>query len=308
MSNNPDPQILAQLMAMYQSGQIKLPNQDQNQGQNNNNMNPFYNNNNGTVFLNNNQNQNQFGFNQNQNQFGFNQNQFGFNPAMYGSMNVNNANPGFNFNFNNQDLNNMPNNMVNNMQNNMQNIMQNNMQNQEQNWSLIFETKPGNSQITIQIGSSEILSSAFAKYRTKSMKNDTSLMFKFKGKPLDPKLTISGSGLNDKAVITVEERQSNPPQNNNNNHNKNAILNNDPNQMNLFFEKRGENQVMNIQIQPDKYVRDAILAYKNKVNKDGNMIFIFNSKTLDENMTLKQAGLNTGARILVVETAEIIGA
>ena len=33
------------------------------------------------------------------------------------------------------------------------------------------------------------------------------------------------------------------------------------------------------------------------------MIFIFNSKTLDENMILKQA-----ARIIVVETAEIIGA
>jgi hypothetical protein len=281
MSNNPDPQILAQLMALYQSGQIKLPNQDQTQGQNIN-MNQFNNNNNGTVFIPNNQNQNQY-------PVGFNQNQFGFNPMMYGNMNVNNVNPGFNFDFNNQN--------------------QNNMQNQEQGWTLTFETKPGNSRMDIQIGSSEILSSAFARYRTKAMKNDIRLKFKYKGKPLDPKTTVSGSGLNDRAVITVEPEQSNPPQNNNNNQNKNAfIYNNNPNQMNLFFEKRGENQVMNIQIQPDKYVRDAILAYKNKVNKDGNMIFIFNSKTLDENMSLKQAGLNTGARILVVETSEIIGA
>ena len=290
MSNNPDPQILAQLMAMYQSGQIKLPNQDQNQGQNIN-MNQFNNNNNGTVFIPNNQNQNQFDFNQNQNQFGFNQNQFVFNPAMYGNMNVNNVNPGFNFGFNNQN--------------------QNNMQNQEQGWTLTFETKPGNSRMDIQIGSSEILGSAFVKYRTKLMKNDIPLKFKYKGKPLDPKATVSGSGLEDGAVITVEQEQSKPPQNNNN-QNKNAVLNNNnPNQMNLFFEKKGDNgdnQVMNIQIQPDKYVRDAILAYKNKINKDGNMIFIFNSKTLDENMSLKQAGLNTGARILVVETSEIIGA
>ena len=287
MSNNPDPQILAQLMAMYQSGQIKLPNQDQNQGQNIN-MNQFNNNNNGTIFIPNNQNQNQFDFNQNQNQFGFNQNQFVFNPAMYGNMNVNNVNPGFNFGFNN--------------------LNQNNMQNQEQGWTLTFETKPGNSRMDIQIGSSEILGSAFVKYRTKLMKNDIGLKFKYKGKPLDPKATVSGSGLEDGAVITVEQEQSKPPQNNNN-QNKNVFLNNNnPNQMNLFFEKRGENQVMNIQIQPDKYVRDAILAYKNKVNKDGNMIFIFNSKTLDENMSLKQAGLNTGARILVVETSEIIGA
>ena len=272
MSNNPDPQILAQLMALYQSGQIKLPNQDQTQGQNIN-MNQFNNNNNGTVFIPNNQNQNQY-------PVGFNQNPFGFNPMMYGNMNVNNVNPGFNVDFNIQN----------------QNNMQNNVQNQEQDWTLIFETKPDNSRMEIQIGSSEILSSAFAKYRTKAMKNNIRLKFKYKDKPLDPKTTVSGSGLNDKAVIVVEVEQSNPPQNN------------DPNQMNLFFEKRGENQVMNIQIQPDKYVRDAILAYKNKVNKDGNMIFIFNSKTLDENMTLKQAGLNTGARILVVETAEIIGA
>ena len=282
MSNNPDPQILAQLMAMYQSGQIKLPNQDQNQGQNIN-MNQFNNNNNGTVFIPNNQNQNQFDFNQNQNQFGFNQNQFVFNPAMYGNMNVTNVNPGFNFGFNNQN----------------QNNMQNNVQNQEQGWTLIFETKPGNERMEIQIGSSEILSSAFTKYRTKAMKNNIPLKFKYKDKPLDPKTTVSGSGLNDKAVIVVEPEQSNPPQNNN------------PNQMNLFFEKRGnngDNQTINIQIQPDKYVRDAIMAYKNKVNKDGNMIFIFNSKTLDENMSLKQAGLNPGARILVVETSEIVGA
>ena len=275
MSNNPDPQILAQLMALYQSGQIKLPNQDQTQGQNIN-MNQFNNNNNGTVFIPNNQNQNQY-------PVGFNQNPFGFNPMMYGNMNVNNVNPGFNIDFNNQN----------------QNNMQNNVQNQEQGWTLIFETKPGNSRMEIQIGSSEILSSAFAKYRTKAMKNDIPLKFKYKDKPLDPKTTVSGSGLNDKAVIVVEPEQSNPPQNNN------------PNQMNLFFEKReenGYNQTMNIQIQPDKYVRDAILAYKNKVNKDENMIFIFNSKTLDENMSLKQAGLNTGARILVVETSEIIGA
>ena len=307
MSNNPDPQILAQLMALYQSGQIKLPNQDQNQGQNIN-MNQFNNNNNGTIFIPNNQNQNQFDFNQNQNQFGFNQNQFVFNPAMYGNMNVTNANPGFNFDFNNQNQNIMQNNMSNNMQNNMQNMVQNNNQNQDQGWTLTFETKPGNSRMDIQIGSSEILGSAFVKYRTKLMKNDIGLKFKYKGKPLDPKATVSGSGLEDGAVITVEQEQSKPPQNNNN-QNKNVFLNNNnPNQMNLFFEKRGENQVMNIQIQPDKYVRDAILAYKNKVNKDGNMIFIFNSKTLDENMSLKQAGLNTGARILVVETSEIIGA
>jgi hypothetical protein len=272
MSNNPDPQILAQLMALYQSGQIKLPNQDQTQGQNIN-MNQFNNNNNGTVFIPNNQNQNQY-------PVGFNQNPFGFNPMMYGNMNVNNVNPGFNIDFNIQN----------------QNNMQNNVQNQEQGWTLIFETKPDNSRLEIQIGSSEILSSAFAKYRTKAMKNNIPLTFKYKDKPLDPKTTVSGSGLNDKAVIVVEVEQSNPPQNN------------DPNQMNLFFENRGDKQVINIQIQPDKYVRDAILAYKNKVNKDENMIFIFNSKTLDENMSLKQAGLNTGARILVVETSGLVGA
>ena len=274
MSNNPDPQILAQLMALYQSGQIKLPNQDQTQGQNIN-MNQFNNNNNGTVFIPNNQNQNQY-------PVGFNQNPFGFNPMMYGNMNVNNVNPGFNIDFNIQN----------------QNNMQNNVQNQEQGWTLIFETKPGNSRMEIQIGSSEILSSAFTKYRTKAMKNNIPLKFKYKDKPLDAKATVSGSGLNDKAVIVVEAVQSNPP----------PPHNNDPNQMNLFFENRGDKQVINIQIQPDKYVRDAILAYKNKVNKDGDMIFIFNSKTLDENMSLKQAGLNTGARILVVETSEIVGA
>lgn len=232
-----------------------------------NNMNPFGNNNSGTAFIPAN------------NQFGNNMFAGGMNPTMM------NFAPN-NLNFNNQSMNSM-------------NSM-NNMQNQAEDWTIIFETLPNKTKINVQISSADLVSNVFSKYRTKSMENDIPLKFSYKGKPLDPKLTISGSGLSNNAIITVEKINVPKP--------KPEPIPQDPNKWNLFFEKRGEEGTINIQVLPNQYVKDAIIAYKNKVNRDGNMIFIFNSKTLDENMSLKQAGITSGARIIVVETAEIIGA
>ena len=99
-----------------------------------------------------------------------------------GGMNAMNfVNPG-NFSINNQNIN----------------------LNQAEDWLIIFETKPSNNKISIQISSADTVSSAFSKYRLKAMENDTPLKFAYKGKPLDPKLTLSGSGLTNNATITVE--------------------------------------------------------------------------------------------------------
>ena len=249
-NNNIDPQIMAQLMQMYQQGQINIQNPNMN-------MNPFGNNNQ-TVFIPPNSNQ----FNANNNMFGMGMNNMNF---------VNNMN-----NVNNQN------------------------QNQGEDWLITFEKKPENSKINIQISSSEIVANIFLKYREKSMLN-IPLKFTYKGKPLDGKLPLSASGLSNNATITVEKGESNTVL-------KQNLVQNNPNQFNLFFEKRGEDQTINIQVQPDKLVKDAILAYKNKIQKDTEMIFIFNSKTLHEDMSLKEAGISSGARIMVVEIGQIKGA
>ena len=249
-NNNIDPQIMAQLMQMYQQGQINIQNPNMN-------MNPFGNNNQ-TVFI-----------PPNSNQFNAN-NMFG--------MGMNNMN------------------FVNNMNN-----VSNQNQNQGDNWLITFEKKPENSKIDIQISSSEIVSNAYLKYREKSMLFNTSLKFTYKGKPLDATLSLSASGLSNNATITVEQGPSNSNTNQN-------LFQNNPNQLNLLFENQAENSSINIQVQPDKLVKDAVIAYKNKIQKDVPMIFIYNSKTLDENMSLKDAGITASGKILVVQTGNVIGA
>ena len=279
-NNNIDPNILQQLCMMYQQGQISLnPNMNMNQG--NMNMNQ------GNMNMNMNQG------NMNMNQGNMNMNQFGNNP---GTVFIP---PNQSVGFNNNNFGGM--NQMNFFPNTGVNINQVN-QNQAEDWLLIFETKPNNSKINIQISSADTVANAFSKYRLKVMENDTALKFTYKGKPLDPKLTLSASGLTNNSLITVEKINiSNPLP-------KPKPIIPDKNIMNLFFEKRGDEHVVNIQVEPDKYVKDAIAAYRNKVVKEGNMIFIYNSKTLDENMSLKQAGITTGARIIVIETEEIVGA
>ena len=55
-------------------------------------------------------------------------------------------------------------------------------------------------------------------------------------------------------------------------------------------------------------VKDAISSFKNKLGKEEEMIFIFNSKTLMPEMDLKAAGLKDGSKILVISTSQLEGA
>ena len=168
-------------------------------------------------------------------------------------------------------------------------------QSQGENWTLIFERKYDVNKINVQVNSDDTVLSAFNKYRIKSLEND-SLKFTFNGKPLNEGLTLSASGLKDNSVIVVEK--SNIPQDK-------------PGFLSLLFEREGGYQNITIQIESSKTVRDAIIAYKNKMglmNSNETFMLIFNSKTLDENITLAQAGLKNSSKILVIPTKGLIGA
>ena len=169
---------------------------------------------------------------------------------------------------------------------------------QGQNWTLNFKRKYDNQNIVIQINSEDTVGSAFNRYRIKSLEENVSLKFTLKGKQLDGNLTLSASGLTDGAVIDVEKiGMVNIPQSA------------PPGFWSLIFERKGDNNSsVSVQVESTKKVKDAVNSYKNKVQNNGDMIFIFNSKTLQEDMTLTAAGLHDGSKILVITTGDIEGA
>lgn len=169
-------------------------------------------------------------------------------------------------------------------------------------WNLIFERKFDNKTFNVQINSDETVMTAFAKYRTKSLDGDIPLKFTLKGKPLDSHLTLSASGLKNNSVITVEKINApvlkpsiniNPPK---------GFLN-------LVFDVKNENKVINITIESSKKVKDAIDAYFKKTKgKESETIFVYNSKTLRPEMTLAEAGLASGSKIIAISLVDLEGA
>ena len=282
MTNNEfDPSIMQKLLQQMNEGKLPI-NNNQNMG-----MNQNFNMNNPNMNMNNN--------------FGMNNPNMNFNPNM--QMGVFNPSMGMNSNFF------MPNMMPNfgfggfvpppfPFQNQNQGQQQP-QQSQGENWTLIFERKYDVNKINVQVNSDDTVLSAFNKYRIKSLENDIPLKFTFNKKPLNESLTLSASGLRDNSIIEVEKTnaQNNVPQAR-------------PGFLSLLFEKEGYGNIM-IQIESSKTVREAILAYKNKMglmNTDETFMLIFNSKTLDENITLAQAGLKNSSKILVIPTKGLIGA
>ena len=234
---------------------------------------------------------------------------------MQQQQNMNNQNMNMNMNMNNQNMNmNMMNqnmffnnNMVFNpnmnnfmFQNNMNNFNQNQPQGQNngQDWTIFFERKYDNNKITIQINSGDTVASAISRYKIKSLE-DIPLIFTYNGKSLNSQLSLSASGLQDNATITVEKGS-----------NQFSIPNQAPQGFWTFiFEKKGENKPVSVQVEASKKVKDAINSYKSKVNNfDPTMIFIFNSKTVNEEWTMAQAGLRDNSKILVITTGDIEGA
>ena len=273
-NDNVDPNAMQQLLKQLQEG--KLPNSNQNINQNMG-MNP-----------NMNMNMN-IGMNPNMGMGGFNPNMqmnpnFFMNPNMMGNFGMQFFPP---FPFQNQ------------FQGQQQQPQQQQQQSSGENWTLIFERKYDVNKINVQVNSDDTVLSAFNKYRIKSLENNIPLKFTFNKKPLNESLTLSASGLRDNSIIEVEKTNA-----------QNNVPPARPGFLSLLFEKEGYGNIM-IQIESSKTVREAILAYKNKMglmNTDETFMLIFNSKTLQEDWTLAQAGLTNGSKITVIATKNLIGA
>ena len=271
-NDNVDPNAMQQLLKQLQEG--KLPNSNQNINQN--------------MGMNPNMNMN-MGMNPNMQMGGFNPN-MQMNPNFFMNQNMmgNFGMPFFPpFPFQNQ------------FQGQQQQPQQQQQQSSGENWTLIFERKYDVNKINVQVNSDDTVLSAFNKYRIKSLENNIPLKFTFNKKPLNESLTLSASGLRDNSIIEVEKTNA-----------QNNVPPARPGFLSLLFEKEGYGNIM-IQIESSKTVREAILAYKNKMglmNTDETFMLIYNSKTLQEDWTLAQAGLTNGSKITVIATKNLIGA
>jgi hypothetical protein len=217
--------------------------------------------------------------------------------------NMNNPNMNMNNMMNNKNMFYNKNMMFNPGMNNFMNMNNTNQnqsqgQNNGQDWTLYFVRKYDNNKITIQINSGDTVASAISRYKIKSLE-EIPLIFTYNGKPLNSQLSLSASGLQNNATITVEKGS-----------NQFSIPNQAPQRFWIFiFEKKGENKPVSVQVEASKKVKDAIKSYKSKVNNFvPTMIFIFNSKTLNEEWTMSQAGLRDNSKILVITTGDIEGA
>ena len=156
--------------------------------------------------------------------------------------------------------------------------------------SVIFKRADDNNRINFQIENNKTLSELFNRYRLKTMEMDP-LKFTLQGKTLDGSLTLIDAGLHNGSVITVDRVEK---------------LN--PDFYNIKFEMRSNDNIITIQISPDKLVSEAISLYKTKLGeKKEDMIFIYNGMTLDKNLTIKGAGLKNMSKILVIMKGDIEG-
>ena len=285
--NNNDQNPMQKMFQMYMQGQFNNNNnmpQNQGVGTNQQQQMPFFNQQQQMPMGNQNQ-----GMGNQQMNMGFNPAMFmgnpqmntGFNPAMF------QGNMFFPFPFFPQNVN-----QVNQVQQPNQN---------SEDWSLIFKRKQDGQSLTIQISNDKTLAEAINRYRIKSG-DMVSNKFTSNNKPLNLGLTLNQSGLANNSQIDAEQDSSGFVPNNQ----FGNSLQGD--QLNLLFELKAGGQTMNIQITPDKTVGDAINSYRNKIQIEGEMKFIFNGLNLDPRLTLKAAGLKNNSKILVITTKDIEGA
>ena len=104
----------------------------------------------------------------------------------------------------------------------------------------------------------------------------------FNGNPLDLSLKLGQSGLKNNSVIQIE-----------------SINKYIEDKISLLFERSDGLQKI-IRISPNSLVSEAITEYKNKIGNQGKMLFIYDSRRLDEKLTLAQARITNNSKILVI--------
>ena len=149
------------------------------------------------------------------------------------------------------------------------------------NMFIIFQRKQDKEYINISISKNKTLLDACNLYQ---MKTGDIGPFKLtlNGNPLDLSLKLGQSGIKNNSVIQIE-----------------SINKYIEDKISLLFERSDGLQKI-IRISPNSLVSDAITEYKNKIGNQGKMLFIYDSRRLDEKLTLAQARITNNSKILVI--------
>ena len=163
--------------------------------------------------------------------------------------------------------------------------------------NIIFEkVHHDNEKVSIQTISTETLEFVFSLYRIKT-REGFPLKFSFKGKQLDPKLSLVDAGLSDNSIIITEL----------------PVIDFDILEpyIILFIQllrSRIDIRTLSFQLNPNMLVRELISLFKFISGETSECIFIFNSRVLLPEKTLAHSGLVNGSKIIAFTMLYIFGA
>ena len=160
-------------------------------------------------------------------------------------------------------------------------------------FNIIFERVYDNHiRVNIQTISTETLEFVFSLYRIKTRERFP-LKFSFKGKQLDPKLSLVDAGLSDNSIIITDIFHL-------------PIIDLKP--WTILFYRQGLSLSIPIEASPNMLVKELISLFMLKSGETSKFKFIFNYKELIPELKIVQSGLTNGSKITVINTQSIVGA
>ena len=154
--------------------------------------------------------------------------------------------------------------------------------------NLIFERAHHyHEKVSIRTISTETLEFVFSLYRIRT-RECFPLTFSFKGKQLNPKLSLVNAGLSDNSIIITDKGELPVIDFN--------IL--EP-YIILLLELQNNKQTFSIKARPNMLVKELINLFILKSGTTERCIFIFNNKRLFPDMTLASSGLENLSRIII---------
>ena len=155
-----------------------------------------------------------------------------------------------------------------------------------------FERKYlNNVRVIIKTISTETLDFAFSLYRIKTKEKNIPLKFSFKGKELDPKLSLNDAGIYDNSIIVIDKVDFSGPY------------------LTLLFIFHSK--YINIQAKPNDTWEEVVHRFGLKIGafgKEMDYVYLVNFKKVILGETVTQLGLQNYSKIEVINPSDIIGA
>ena len=169
--------------------------------------------------------------------------------------------------------------------------------------TIFFERKNFDERIKIKTISTETLEFVLSLFRIKAKEKDVPLKFFFKGKQIDPKLSLVDAGISDNSIITtrIENLDFGIP-------GPYIILNFVINKTLNYYRTFNE---ISIKANLNELLEDVIDRLKNKyrfLDKNMEFIYIYNALRLILSLPVAQTGLINNSKIYIIDAEAVKGA